>query len=68
MSDEKSWYPDPADFPEPEDFEPDDDFEDDHSKETTGGPGGIVNYPPETWPEGWEYVEGESTPPVENNK
>ena len=35
----------------PPDFVPDDDFVDEHSKEDTGGPGGVVNYPVETWPE-----------------
>lgn len=50
----------------PTDFEPDDDFDpDEHSKQTTGGPGGIVNYDEDLYPEGWQYVEGESSPPVE---
>ena len=49
----------------PEDFEPDDDWVDEHSKEETGGPGGVVNYPEETHPEDWHYVEGVSTPKVD---
>lgn len=28
-------------------------------------PGGIVNTPPETWPDEWTYVPGESSPRVE---
>lgn len=47
------------------DFVPDDD-EYEHSAEDVGGPGGIANYEPELAPEGWEYVEGESTPKVED--
>ena len=50
---------------EPEDFEPDENFEDEHAREETGGPGGIINYPESFYPEGWEYVEGESSPKVE---
>lgn len=49
----------------PENFEPDDDWVDEHGKDETGGPGGIVNYPEETRPEDWHYVEGVSTPKVE---
>lgn len=49
----------------PEDFEPDDDYDDEHSKENSGGPGGIVNYDEELQPEGWKYVEGVSTPKVQ---
>lgn len=60
-------YLPPGSFEEPEDFEPDDEFDNEHSPEETGGPGGIVNYPEELAPEGWEYIEGESTPPEEQN-
>lgn len=48
----------------PTDFEPDGDYE--HDKEDVGGPGGIVNYEEKFQPEGWVYVEGESTPKVES--
>jgi hypothetical protein len=48
----------------PLDFVPDPDHPGEHSKESTGGPGGIINYDPSLYPEGWAYVEGESTPPV----
>jgi len=58
----------PAPDTEPEDFEPDDDYEDEHSKEEVGGVGGIVNYDEELAPEGWEYVEGESSPPADELK
>jgi hypothetical protein len=37
-----------------------------HTWETEGGPGGIINTPREFWPEGWEFVEGESSPKVED--
>ena len=46
------------------DFEPDADWVDEHGKNETGGPGGVVNYDEKLRPEGWEYVEGESTPKV----
>ena len=49
----------------PADFEPDDDWENEHSKDETGGPGGIVNYDESLAPEDWRYVEGVSTPKVE---
>lgn len=49
----------------PEDFEPDDDEDDEHSKENSGGPGGIINYDESLYPEDWKYVEGVSSPKVE---
>lgn len=52
-------------YPEtPEDFVPDDDFEDDHSPEFTGGPGGVVNYPQDTWPEGFDPKADYASPRV----
>lgn len=54
-------YPDPSQFPEAEDFVPDDEDAEDTD---TKGVGGIINSPRETWPQGWSYVEGESSPPV----
>ena len=65
---EVEYYEPPQTFEPPEDFEPDDDFEDEHSKEEVGGVGGIVNYDEELAPEGWEYVEGESSPPADELK
>jgi hypothetical protein len=50
---------------EPEDLD-EDSYEDEHEKSDVGGPGGIINYPEETHPEGWQYIEGESSPPVED--
>jgi hypothetical protein len=48
----------------PEDFVPDKDWVDEHSKDDTGGPGGIINYDESLWPDGWQYIEGESSPKV----
>ena len=49
----------------PEDFSPEKDIYE-HTKKQDGGPGGIINYPKKSWPDGWEYVEGESSPKVED--
>jgi len=48
----------------PEDFVPDDDFDDEHSKEMTGGPGGVVNYPEDTWPEGFDPTADYASPKI----
>lgn len=49
---------------QPEDFVPDDDFDDEHSKDATGGPGGVVNYPEDTWPEGFDPNAATASPKV----
>jgi len=62
--------PDPDQFPEPEELSEEDAEEvaASHPKDDVGGPGGVVNYDESLAPEDWEYVEGESTPPVEEEK
>lgn len=58
-------YPNPDDFPEAEDFVLPEGEEHLHSKEFTGGPGGVVNYPEETWPEGFDPEADYASPKVE---
>lgn len=58
--------PDPASFPTPEDFVPGDDFDNEHGPEQTGGPGGVVNYPEDTWPEGFDPSADYASPKVED--
>lgn len=48
----------------PPDFVPDPDVEDEHTKETVGGPGGVVNYPRDTWPDGFDPDSPDASPKV----
>jgi len=50
----------------PTDFEPPSHFRNEHSQRNVGGPGGVVNYPEETWPEGFDPDADYASPKVED--